>query len=64
MNAPSGPSLQEDEDNNEEVFLDESDIIQEVDLDNEDLPDADEESDTEQNGRTLLQNYLFGYIDF
>ncbi|XP_054822976.1 uncharacterized protein LOC129321280 [Prosopis cineraria] len=49
MNAPSSPSLHDDEDNNEEVFLDESDIIQEVALDNEDLPDADEEeSDMEQ----------------
>ncbi|KAK4279913.1 hypothetical protein QN277_011613 [Acacia crassicarpa] len=47
MNAPSSPSLHDDEDNKEEVFLDETDIIQEVALDNEDLPDADEDSDME-----------------
>ena len=50
MNVPSSPSLNEDEYNNEQHFLDESDIMQVVDLDNEDLPNVDEESDMEQNG--------------
>ena len=45
MDVPSSPSLNEDEYNNEQRFLDESDIMQVVDLDNEDLPHVDEESD-------------------
>ena len=54
MNALYGPSLEEDEDNNEAVYLDDSDGLEVYDLDDEDLPDAHEESDMEQNGRTLL----------
>lgn len=45
MNAPSTPSLNVDDDNNENVFHDESDIIQEIELNSEDLPVADEGSD-------------------
>ncbi|XVE60838.1 hypothetical protein DITRI_Ditri05aG0158800 [Diplodiscus trichospermus] len=42
MNKPAP-----DDDEKGEVFLDESDIIDEVDVDEEDLPDADSEDDTE-----------------
>ncbi|KAG5128031.1 hypothetical protein JHK82_028866 [Glycine max] len=42
MNAPPH---HDDEDDNEQVFLDESDIIHEVAMDNEDLPDADDDSE-------------------
>ncbi|KAF7820574.1 angio-associated migratory cell protein [Senna tora] len=48
MNSSAGPSVHDDEDNNDDVFLDDSDIINEVVLDNEDLPDADDEFDMEQ----------------
>ncbi|KAI4350270.1 hypothetical protein L6164_004741 [Bauhinia variegata] len=41
----SSPAHDDRDDN--DVFLDESDIIHEVDMDNEDLPDADDESDIE-----------------
>lgn len=58
MNAPSGSSVHDDDDNNDEVFLDESDIIHEVALDNEDLPDADDESDFEQMGTKFLLIHL------
>lgn len=54
MNAPAGSSVHDDEDNNDKVFLDESDIIHEVALDNEYLPDADDESDIEQVGMGKL----------
>ncbi|KAL6525373.1 hypothetical protein OROHE_015680 [Orobanche hederae] len=37
------PSPVNDEDNGEETFIDESDIINEYDIDEEELPDADEE---------------------
>ncbi|XP_057752696.1 uncharacterized protein LOC130970588 [Arachis stenosperma] len=42
---PSPPH--DDDDNNEEVFIDESDILQEVSMDNEDLPDADDDQDSD-----------------
>ena len=41
----SAPPHHDDDDDNEEVFLDESDIIHEVAMDNEDLPDADDDSE-------------------
>ncbi|RDX90165.1 Angio-associated migratory cell protein [Mucuna pruriens] len=44
----SAPPLHDDEDDNDDVFLDESDIIHEVPLDNEDLPDADDDSELEE----------------
>ncbi|KAF1882374.1 hypothetical protein Lal_00039021 [Lupinus albus] len=47
MSGGGSPNLDDEyEDDNEEVFLDESDIIHEVPIDNEDLPDADD-SDSE-----------------
>jgi len=48
----SAPPHHDDDDDNEEVFLDESDIIHEVAMDNEDLPDADD--DSELLGMSLL----------
>jgi len=47
----SSPPLYDDEDDNEPSFLDEADIIREVEMDNEDLPDADDDSEL---GRDLL----------
>ncbi|TKY51495.1 Angio-associated migratory cell protein [Spatholobus suberectus] len=44
----SARPLHDDEDDNDEVFLDESDIIHEVSMDNEDLPDADDDSELEE----------------
>ena len=58
MSAPTGPSIHDDEDDNGEVFLDESDIMHEVAMDDEDLPDADGESDTELAGKKLLLIHL------
>ena len=50
MNAPPQPP-HEDDDDNDDVFIDESDIIHEVSMDNEDLPDAeDEDSEPEHLG--------------
>ncbi|XWS24869.1 hypothetical protein CRYUN_Cryun27aG0022000 [Craigia yunnanensis] len=42
MNKPA-----HEDDEQGEIFLDESDIIHEVDVDEEDIPDADDEDDTE-----------------
>uniref|UniRef100_A0A2N9FZF7 Uncharacterized protein n=1 Tax=Fagus sylvatica TaxID=28930 RepID=A0A2N9FZF7_FAGSY len=42
MDAP--PSHHEEEDDDDQLFLDESDIIEEVPFDEEDLPDADDEA--------------------
>jgi len=47
----SSPHLHDDEDDNEPSFIDEADIIHEVEMDNEDLPDADDDSEL---GRDLL----------
>ncbi|MED6220406.1 hypothetical protein PIB30_044508 [Stylosanthes scabra] len=48
MNAPPPPSPpHDDDDNNEEVFIDESDILHEVSMDNEDLPDAADDQDSD-----------------
>ncbi|XP_061344121.1 uncharacterized protein LOC133290078 [Gastrolobium bilobum] len=48
MSFPGAPPIYDDEDDNDdEVFLDESDIIHEVSMDYEDLPDADDDSETE-----------------
>ena len=54
MSASGAPHLHDDEDDDNEVFLDESDIIHEVPSDNEDLPDADDDSDPEHVGMSLL----------
>lgn len=48
-NTMSAPPHHDDDDDNEEVFLDESDIIHEVAMDNEDLPDADDDSELGMN---------------
>lgn len=50
-NTMSYPPLHDDEDDNEPSFIDEADIIHEVEMDNEDLPDADDDSEL---GRELL----------
>ncbi|KAL5139527.1 Angio-associated migratory cell protein [Glycine soja] len=55
MNAPPH---HDDEDDNEQVFLDESDIIHEVAMDNEDLPDADDDSELGMNLPVLIN--IFG----
>ncbi|XP_057427558.1 uncharacterized protein LOC130720873 [Lotus japonicus] len=47
MSDPNAPHVHDDEDDDNEVFLDESDIMHEVSFDNEDLPDADDDSETE-----------------
>ncbi|KAJ6763990.1 MITOCHONDRIAL DIVISION PROTEIN 1-RELATED [Salix purpurea] len=45
MNSPNRSFYDDDEDDQGEVFLDDSDIIHEVAVDEEDLPDADDEED-------------------
>ncbi|TKY64358.1 Angio-associated migratory cell protein [Spatholobus suberectus] len=47
MRAPDSSALYDDEDDNNGVFLDESDIIDEVFVDSEVLPDADDSSESE-----------------
>ncbi|KAK7279747.1 hypothetical protein RJT34_24804 [Clitoria ternatea] len=48
MNSPGAPFLRDDEeDDNTQVFLDEADIIHEISMDNEDLPDADDALESE-----------------
>jgi len=47
----SSPPLYDDEDDNGPSFIDETDIIHEVEMDNEDLPDADDDSEL---GREFL----------
>ncbi|KAL5139528.1 Angio-associated migratory cell protein [Glycine soja] len=54
MNAPPH---HDDEDDNEQVFLDESDIIHEVAMDNEDLPDADDDSELEEEDSNFVHKF-------
>lgn len=50
MSDPGYPPIHDDEDDNDELFLDESDIIHEVAFDNEELPDAEDDSESEHDG--------------
>ncbi|KAK7391174.1 hypothetical protein VNO78_19586 [Psophocarpus tetragonolobus] len=53
----SARPLHDDEDDNGEVFLDESDIIHEVSMDNEDLPDADDDSEFEEEDGDFVHKF-------
>ncbi|KAK7357133.1 hypothetical protein VNO80_16416 [Phaseolus coccineus] len=53
----SSPPLYDDEDDNEPSFLDEADIIREVEMDNEDLPDADDDSELEDEDGDFVHKF-------
>lgn len=55
MNAPSPVH---DEDQGEEVFLDESDIINEYDVDEEELPDADDGGSDGEEGSDVVDDSI------
>ncbi|WVY98256.1 hypothetical protein V8G54_030407 [Vigna mungo] len=53
----SYPPLHDDEDDNEPSFIDEADIIHEVEMDNEDLPDADDDSELEDEDGDFVHKF-------
>ncbi|KAG2401716.1 hypothetical protein LR48_Vigan02g196300 [Vigna angularis] len=53
----SYPPFHDDEDDNEPSFIDEADIIHEVEMDNEDLPDADDDSELEDEDGDFVHKF-------